>query len=193
MFAIREPHVVDRMLDCVQSRTRCEHPAGEDAFDLALQRHLVDLDEGVGVRRFGGRAGVADPRRHLQRAELYRLADRGIEADDAAGDFIEAGEQGAFVRNLLRRRLRHDVIAGLRRHVGGLWRATRRALAGRQASERRLPAAHGVDRRCGSAGHRCQRLRLHGGLTWARILLSRILRILVVRTLLCRVLRLRRG
>ena len=49
-FAVGQPHVVDRMLDRVQAGARREHPAGEDALDLALQRHLVDFDEGVGVR-----------------------------------------------------------------------------------------------------------------------------------------------
>ena len=64
------------MLDRVQARAGGEHPAGEDALDLALQRHLVDFDEGVGVRRLGRRARVAHARRHLQRAELHGLVDR---------------------------------------------------------------------------------------------------------------------
>ena len=63
------------MLDRVQAGARGEHPAGEDALDLALQRDLVDLDEGVGIRRLGRRARVADARRHLQRAELHGLVD----------------------------------------------------------------------------------------------------------------------
>ena len=67
------------MLDRVQARTCGEHPAGEDALDLALQRHLVDFDEGIGVGRLGRRPRVADARRHLQRAELHRLIDRDIE------------------------------------------------------------------------------------------------------------------
>ena len=64
------------MLDPVQAGARGEHPAREDALDLALQRHLVDLDEGVGVGRLGRRSRVAGARRHLQRAELHGLADR---------------------------------------------------------------------------------------------------------------------
>src|SRR5215475_10012789 len=36
IFAIREPDVVDRMLDRMQARTRGEHPTGEDALDVAL-------------------------------------------------------------------------------------------------------------------------------------------------------------
>ena len=94
-FAVGQPDVVDRMLDRVQARARGEHPAGEDALDLALQRDLVDLDEGVGVRRLGRRPRVADARRHLQRAELHRLVDRHVEGDDAAGDLVEAGEHRA--------------------------------------------------------------------------------------------------
>ena len=56
IFAIREPDVVDRVLDRVQAGARCEHPTGEDALDLALQRDLVDLDERIGVGRLGRRA-----------------------------------------------------------------------------------------------------------------------------------------
>ena len=58
-FAVGQPHVVDRVLDRVQAGARGEHPAGEDALDLALQRDLVDLDEGVGVRRLGRRAACS--------------------------------------------------------------------------------------------------------------------------------------
>src|SRR2546430_1255579 len=54
-FAVLQPHIVDRVLDAVQARARGEHPAGEDALHLALQRDLLDLDEGVGVRRLGRR------------------------------------------------------------------------------------------------------------------------------------------
>ena len=78
-FAIGEPHVVDRMLDAMQAGARREHPAGEDALDLALQRDLVDLDESVGVGRLGRRARVADARRDLQRAELHRFVDGDVE------------------------------------------------------------------------------------------------------------------
>ena len=133
----------------MQARARCEHPAGKDALDVALQRHLVDLDEGVGVGGLGRRARVADPRRHLQRAELDGLADGGIEGDDAAGDLVEAGEHGGLVGDLLRRRLGDDFVARLRRGVGGLRRAARLALAGKR-----------IDRRGGALG-RGQWLRLH--------------------------------
>src|SRR5579872_1683578 len=52
-FTVGEPHVVDRVLDRVETRARGKHPPGEDAPHLALQRDLVDLDETVGERRFG--------------------------------------------------------------------------------------------------------------------------------------------
>src|SRR5512136_634560 len=64
-FAVRDPHVIDRMLDRVQARTRREHPAREDALDLSLQRHLVNFDEGIGVGGLGWRARIAHTRRHL--------------------------------------------------------------------------------------------------------------------------------
>src|SRR5215212_88918 len=47
-FAVGEPDIVDRMLDRMQAGTRSKHPAGIDPPDLALQRHLVDFDEGIG-------------------------------------------------------------------------------------------------------------------------------------------------
>ena len=134
------------MLDRVQPGARREHPPGEDALDLALQRHLVDLEERIGVRRLGRRARVAGARRDLQRAELHRLADGGVEADDAAGDLVEAGEQRALVGDLLRWRLGDDLIA-----VGGLRHDARLALARRKRR---------IDRRGGTVGRR-QGLRLH--------------------------------
>ena len=151
-FAVGQPDVVDRMLDRVQARARGEHPAGEDALDLALQRQLVDLDEAVGVRRLGRRARVADARRHLERAELHRLVDRDIEGDDAAGDLVEAGEHRGRIGDVLRRRLDHDLVAGLRRGIGRLRRrAARLAHAGRQAGQglRRAGAAPGCGCSCG--------------------------------------------
>src|SRR5262249_29481411 len=36
LFAAAQPHIVDRMLDRMQSGARGEHPAGEDAPHLAL-------------------------------------------------------------------------------------------------------------------------------------------------------------
>ena len=166
-LTVRQPDVIDRVLDPVQARARREHPAGEDALDLALQRHLVDLDEGVGVGCLGRRAGVAGAWCHLQRAELHGLADRHVEIDDAAGDLVEPGEQRALVDDLLRRRLDDDLVAGLQCAVGGRRRCPAwRKLAGRQSGLRRLSARRArIDR--GGAGGRRQRLRLDAA-AWRR-------------------------
>jgi len=80
------------VLDGVKTGTLGEHPAGENALHLAGQLHLVDLDEGRGVGRFGRRTGIADPRRHLERAELDRLVDGNLEMGDAPGHLVEGGE-----------------------------------------------------------------------------------------------------
>ena len=93
-FAVDQPHIVDGVLDGVQAGARGEHPAGEEPLDLVGERDLVDLDEGGGLRRLRRRAGMADARRHLQRAELHRLVDQHVEGDGAAGDLVEAGELG---------------------------------------------------------------------------------------------------
>ena len=114
-LTVRQPDVIDRMLDTVQARAGGKHPAGEDALDLALQRHFVDLDKGVGVRRFGRRAGVARTWRHLQRAELHGLADRDVEIDDAAGNLVESRKSAPLVDDLLRRRFGDHFVAGLER------------------------------------------------------------------------------
>ena len=132
------------MLDRVQAGAGGEHPAGEDALDLALQRHLVDLDEGVGVGRLGRRPRIADARRHLQRAELHGLVDGDVERDDAAGDLVEAGEHRGRIGDALRRRLHHHLVARLRRDIA-------RLLACRAAAAR--PAAG----RAKSAPARCAR------------------------------------
>ncbi|MBN9023987.1 MAG: leucyl/phenylalanyl-tRNA--protein transferase [Rhizobiales bacterium] len=102
--AVGQPDVVDRVVDGVEARARGEHPAREDAPDLAVERDLVDLDEGVGQRRLGRGAAVAGPRRDLQRAELHRLVDIDVEGDDAAGDLVEPGEDGDGIGDPLGRR-----------------------------------------------------------------------------------------
>src|SRR5262249_52478586 len=84
-----------------RARAGRKDPAGEDAAHLTLQRHLFDLDEGVGVLRLGRRPCEAGAWRHLQRTELDRLADRHVEADDAACNLVEAGEERGFVDNAL--------------------------------------------------------------------------------------------
>jgi hypothetical protein len=74
-----------------------EHPAGKDTLDLSGELELVNLDEGVGVRRLGWRPGVANPRRHFQRAELHRLIDRNFQMRDAPRHFVEGGKHGDLV------------------------------------------------------------------------------------------------
>ena len=91
-LAAREPDVEHRVLDGVKAGALGEHPAGEDALHLAGQLHLVDLDEGCGVRRLGRRTRVADPRRHFERAELDRLVHGNLEMGDAARHLVERGE-----------------------------------------------------------------------------------------------------
>ena len=89
------------------------HPAREDPLHLALQRDLVDLDEGVGVGGFRRGPRVAGVGLDAQRAELDGLADIFVEIDDAAGDLVEAGEARLLVDDLLRRRLGDDLVARL--------------------------------------------------------------------------------
>jgi len=98
------------MLNGMQARARSKHPAGEDAFDLALQGHLVDLDEGIGVCRLSRRARIACARSDLQRAELNRFADCRIEGDGAPGDLVEAGEYRTSIFDVLRGRFGDDRI-----------------------------------------------------------------------------------
>ena len=78
-----------------------EHPAGEDAVLLAGELDLVHLDERGGVRRFRGRAGIADPRRDLQGAELDRLIDGNLQMRDPTRHLIESGEDGDLVLDRL--------------------------------------------------------------------------------------------
>jgi hypothetical protein len=74
-----------------------EHPAGKDALDLSGELDLVNLDEGCGMRRLGGWAGIADPRRHFERAELHRLIDRNFQMRDAPSHLVESGKDGDLV------------------------------------------------------------------------------------------------
>jgi hypothetical protein len=82
------------VLDRVKAGAFGEHPAGEDTLHLAGELHLIDLDEGRGMRRLGGGARIADPGRHLERAELDRLVDRDLEMRDAPCHLVEGGEHG---------------------------------------------------------------------------------------------------
>ena len=82
------------MLDGVKTGAFGEHPAREDPLHLSRQLHLVDLDEASGLRRFRGRAAVADARRDLQRTELHGLIDGNLQMRDAARHLVERGEDG---------------------------------------------------------------------------------------------------
>ncbi len=100
------------MLNRMQARTGGEHPPREDSPDLALERDFIDLNKCIGVSSFGRRARVAHPGGHLQRAELHRLPNRGIEADDASGDLVEPGKYRARILDLLRRHFSDHCIVG---------------------------------------------------------------------------------
>ena len=82
------------MLDGVKAGAFGEHPAGENALHLPRQLHLVDLDEARGLRRFRGRAAVADARGDLQSPELDGLIDGDLQMRDAARHLVERGEDG---------------------------------------------------------------------------------------------------
>jgi hypothetical protein len=82
------------MLHGVKPRAFGKHPTRENPLLAALELHLVHLDERGGVRRLRGRAAVADTRRHLQRAELDRLADGDLEMRDASRHLVEGGKHG---------------------------------------------------------------------------------------------------
>ncbi|CAI2935061.1 protein of unknown function [Aminobacter niigataensis] len=99
------------MLDGVQARAFGEHPAGEDAPDLAVERDLVDFDERVRLRLLVLRPRIADTRRHLQCAELHGFIDIDVESDDAAGDLVDASELGDRILDALR------LGCGLRRRL----------------------------------------------------------------------------
>jgi hypothetical protein len=88
------------VLHGVKAGAAGEHPAREDALDLPVELDLVHLDEGCGVRRLGGRPGIADPWRHFQRAELHRLIDRYFQMRDAPGHLVEGGKHGDRILNL---------------------------------------------------------------------------------------------
>jgi hypothetical protein len=74
-----------------------EHPAGKDALDLSSKLDLVNLDEGCGVRRLGGWPGIADSRRHFERAELHSLIDRNFQMRDTPRHLVESGKHGDLV------------------------------------------------------------------------------------------------
>ena len=173
-FAVGQPHVVDRMLDCVQTGARREHPAGEDALDLALQGDFVHFHECVGVRGLRRWARIANARRDLQRAELHRLVDGDVERNDAAGDLVEAGNTAVGL--LMRCGGGSTTISspGCGRYwpvAAGLCRAAAGSqAAGRAASALARPVAVAQSPAVGPAaafaGHR------HAGRRWQRLRLD---------------------
>ncbi len=205
LLAIGQPDVVNWMLDRVQTGARCKHPAGEDALDLALQCHFVDFDKGIGVGGLGGWPRVARTRGDLQRAELHRLADRRVELDGAAGDFVETGKNRAAVFDLFGRCFYDGRIVFLARRSDGLRRIglLRRSRASRRRRRRGTLRRRGrscfppIWRRRGNrcARRRWQWLRLDAvrpARTWGRGLsLYRVL--LCSRVLLLRWILLLRG
>jgi hypothetical protein len=80
------------VLDRVKAGAFGEHPPGEDPLHLARELLLIDLDEGRGAGLFRRRARVADPRRHLERAEFDRVVDRNLKMRDPPRDLVEGGE-----------------------------------------------------------------------------------------------------
>jgi hypothetical protein len=99
------------VLDRVKAGAFGKHPAGKDSLHLARELHLVDLDEGCGVRLLGRRARIAGARRHFEGAEFDRLVDGDLEMGDAARDLVEGGED--------RDRVLEDVGAGRSRCEDG--------------------------------------------------------------------------
>ena len=101
----------------MQAGARGEHPAGKNPLDIALQRHLVDFDERIGIGRLGRRARIAGAWRHLEGAELHRFADGGVERGGAAGDLVETGKYRPAIVDVRRRRFDHRIV--LRRGGSG--------------------------------------------------------------------------
>jgi hypothetical protein len=91
------------VLDGVKAGAFGEHPAGKDTLHLARELHLVDLDEGGGIRGLGWRSRVADPRRHFQRAERDGLVNGNLKMRDAARHLVERGEHRDRVLERFRR------------------------------------------------------------------------------------------
>lgn len=89
------------MLDRIEPGAFGEHPAGKDALNFTVQFDLIDFDKRRGVGRLGWRPGIADARRHFERAELDGLADRNFEMRDAARDLIERRKHGDRVLDLI--------------------------------------------------------------------------------------------
>ena len=76
----------------MKSRAFREHPAGENPLHLARKLNLIHFYERRGVRRFGRRARVANPGRHLERSELDGLVHGDLEVRDASRHLVEGSE-----------------------------------------------------------------------------------------------------
>jgi hypothetical protein len=78
----------------VKPRAFGKHPTGENPLHLSGELDLVHLDKGGGMRRLGGRARVADPRRHFEGPEFDCLVDGDLEMRDASRHLVECCEDG---------------------------------------------------------------------------------------------------
>ena len=94
------------MLDGVQARTRGKHPASEDALDLALQRHFVDLFVArrmVSFRNFGYNTvqyTMFNLIKEIRDLDLAELADTlGSRVADLEGDFSVVDDYRLHQRN----------------------------------------------------------------------------------------------
>ncbi len=74
---------VNRMIDGVEAGLAANIQPVKMRWILLSRVILVDLDEGIGLRRLRRGARVAGLRRDAQRAELHRLVDIDVERDDA--------------------------------------------------------------------------------------------------------------
>jgi hypothetical protein len=77
------------MLHGVKARAVGESPAGENSLCRPIQQEFIDLDEGRGLRRLGGRVRVARPRRDPQRAEGHSLPHPDFKRRDPARDLVQ--------------------------------------------------------------------------------------------------------
>ncbi len=126
------------MLHAVKAGARRVHPAREDAPRRLVGAVVVDLHEGRGFRRLGGRRRVAIARADGQRRELRRLADRNQQGRGAAGDLVETAHH------------ERERTLRLGRQHGRGWRPRGGVKHGlRGGLGRRLGGGDGLRRRCG--------------------------------------------
>ena len=92
LFAVFQPHIINRVFDSIKTGTIRKHPASEYAFDFFIKSDFVNLDKSICSCRFIRRACIAYPWRYLKSAKLVGLSYIDIESCNAAGNFIETGE-----------------------------------------------------------------------------------------------------